>query len=112
MSGPALARAPIHPGEYIAETLDELDMSARELGQALHVSPNRITEIIRGRRGITADTALRLGRWLGTGSEIWMNLQKTYDLRAAELENGDAIDKEVTPREGIPSVPSGTPGRS
>lgn len=101
-----MTRPPVHPGEYIAETLEELDMSARELGQALHVSPNRITEIIRGRRGITADTALRLGRWLGTGPDIWMNLQKTFDLRAAELEHGAEIEQEVAPREGIPSVPS------
>lgn len=107
-----MTRPPVHPGEYVAETLEELDMSARELGQALHVSPNRITEIIRGRRGITADTALRLGRWLGTGPDIWMNLQKTYDLRAAELEHADAIEKEVTPREGIPSAPVGTLGES
>ncbi len=54
-------RPPIHPGEYIAETLEELDMSARELAMALNVPTNRTTEIVRGRRGMTADTALRLG---------------------------------------------------
>lgn len=94
-----MARAPIHPGEYIVETLDELDMSARELALALDVPTNRITEIIRGRRGVTADTALRLGRWLDTGPDVWMNLQKTWGLRTAEQEHGADIERNVSPRE-------------
>lgn len=107
-----MAREPVHPGEYIAETLEELDMSARELGEALHVSPNRITEIVRGRRSITADTALRLGRWLGTGPELWMNVQKTYELRAAEQEHGEEIAREVVPREDLRSLHVGSLGES
>jgi len=91
-------RPPIHPGEYIAETLEELDMSARELGLALTIPANRITEIARERRGITADTALRLGRWLDTAPDVWMNLQKTWELRTAEAEHGAEIERTVRPR--------------
>lgn len=96
-----MARPPVHPGEYIAETLDELDMSARELAVALDIPANRITEIVRGRRGISADTALRLGRWLGTGPEVWMSLQKTWELKTAELEHGAEIERAVVPRPGV-----------
>jgi addiction module HigA family antidote len=59
-------------------------MSANELAKELGVPTNRLTEIIRGKRGISGDTALRLGRWFGTGPDIWMNLQKNYELRLAE----------------------------
>ncbi len=94
-----MAREPIHPGEYIAETLEELDMSARELALALDVPTNRITEIVRGRRAISADTALRLGRWLNTGPDVWMNLQKTWELRTAEQSHGSEIERTVYPRD-------------
>jgi addiction module HigA family antidote len=95
-----MARPPVHPGEYIAETLEELDMSARELAAALDIPANRITEIIRGRRGVSADTALRLGRWLGTGPDVWMNLQKSWELETAEQEHGAEIERAVVPRPG------------
>ncbi len=68
-------------------------MSANELAKELGVPTNRLTEIIRGRRGISGDTALRLGRWFGTGPDIWMNLQKNYELRLATQELGDALNK-------------------
>lgn len=90
---------PIHPGEILAEdVLAELGMTGRELARELNVSPNRISEILRGRRAITADTALRLSRWLGTSPELWMNLQQAYDLESAQLTVGDAIQREVKPR--------------
>lgn len=92
-----MSRAPTHPGEYITETLEELDMSARDL--ALDIPTNRITEIIRGRRGITADTALRFGRWIGTGPDVWMNRQKTWELRTVEQAHGADIERAVQPRE-------------
>ncbi|MHC5823343.1 MAG: HigA family addiction module antitoxin [Nostoc sp.] len=76
-----MSRPPIHPGKILADELDELQMSASELARILHVTTNRITEIINGERSITADTALRLGQWFGTGAELWMNLQKNYELR-------------------------------
>lgn len=92
-------RRPIHPGEILAEdVLVELDMSGRQLAEALGVSPNRISEILRGRRAISADTALRLARWLGTSATVWLNLQQAYDLEVAESESGAAIEREVTPR--------------
>ncbi len=90
---------PIHPGEILAEdVLAELDLTGRELARILNVSPNRISEILRGRRAITADTALRLSRWLGTSPEMWLNLQQAYDLEVAQREVGSLIEREVTPR--------------
>ncbi|CAN5511405.1 HigA family addiction module antitoxin [soil metagenome] len=90
---------PVHPGEVIGEDiLTELGMSAKELAKQLGVPPNRITEIIRGRRSITADTALRLARWLGGPPEIWLDLQRRYDLETAELASGDEIRQTVKPR--------------
>ncbi len=92
-------RRPIHPGEILAEdVLAELGMSRRQLAEALGVAPNRISEILRGRRAISADTALRLARWLGTSPTVWLNLQQAYDLEVAEIESGAAIEREVTPR--------------
>jgi addiction module HigA family antidote len=88
----------IHPGEHIAEELVELDMTASELARALDIPANRATAILRGRRGITADTALRLGRWLGTSPEFWMNLQQIYELRLAQQTHGAEIERTVTPR--------------
>ena len=79
-----MARTPIHPGEILADELAELSMSAAELARILRVPTNRITQIISGKRAMTADTALRLGKWLGTGPELWLNLQKSYELRLAE----------------------------
>jgi len=84
-----MTRPPIHPGEYIAETLEDLDVSARELGLALNIPANRIT----------ADTALRLGRWFGTGPDVWMNLQKTWELLTTEAEHGAEIERTVQPRD-------------
>lgn len=82
-----MARLLIHPGEHLADELKALGMSANQLAKELGVPTNRITEIIRGKRGISGDTALRLGRWFGTGPDIWMNLQKK--LRAAASRPGN-----------------------
>jgi addiction module HigA family antidote len=93
-------RKPIHPGEVLAEdVLAELNMSGRQLAEVLNVSPNRISEILRGRRAITADTALRLSRWLGTSPRFWLDLQQAYDLEVAEIESGAQIEREVSPRQ-------------
>jgi len=88
-----MARLLIHPGEHLADELKALGMSANQLAKELGVPTNRITEIIRGKRGISGDTALRLGRWFGTGPDIWMNLQKNYELRRAAQEIGEALQK-------------------
>ena len=88
-------RTPTHPGEHIAVELEELGLSATQLAKQLGIPANRITEIIRGRRSVTADTALRLAAWLGTTPEFWMNLQSNYDLRMAELQDGEKIRQTV-----------------
>src|SRR5271157_2612403 len=86
-----MERSAIHPGEHLAEQLEELDMSAAELARQLKVPTNRITEILNGQRAVTGDTALRLGHFFGTSPEFWMNLQKLYELRLAEQKSGQAI---------------------
>jgi addiction module HigA family antidote len=88
-----VARTPIHPGEHLAEELKELGLSAAELARQIDVPVNRVTAIINGQRGITADTALRLGHWFGTSAEFWLNLQTLYELRIARAEVGDRVDK-------------------
>ena len=84
-------RDPIHPGETLREDLDALGMSAAELARRIEVPVNRITEILNGRRAVTGDTALRLGRFFGTSGEFWLNLQKLYELRLAERKSGAEI---------------------
>jgi addiction module HigA family antidote len=88
-----MARTPIHPGEHLAEELKELGVSAAELARQLDVPVNRVTGIINGQRGITADTALRLGHWFGTSPEFWLNLQTLYELRVARKEIGERVKK-------------------
>ena len=91
-----MARTPIHPGEHLAEELNELGMSAAELARQIDVPVNRITAILNGERGVTADTALRLGHWFGTTPEFWLNLQTLYELRLARQEVGDQVKKLPT----------------
>ena len=87
-----MAREPIHPGEILADELTELGISATELARQIKVPANRISQILSGKRSITADTALRLGRWFGSGPKIWLNLQQAYDLDVAALEMGSDLD--------------------
>ncbi len=91
-----MARTPIHPGEHLAQELEELGLSAAELSRQIDVPVNRITGIINGDRGITADTALRLGHWFGTSPEFWLNLQSLYELRLARAEVGARVEKLPT----------------
>lgn len=86
-----MARTPIHPGETLREDLEALGMSAAELSRQLAVPVNRITQILNGARGITGDTALRLGHFFNTSPEFWLNLQKLYDLRMAEQTKGHEV---------------------
>ena len=90
---------PIHPGEHVKEMMEESGLTMHQLAKALHVSPNRVTSIIHGQRGITGETALRLARYFGTSSEMWINLQAHYDLEVARDAFEAAILKEVQPRE-------------
>lgn len=90
---------PIHPGEVLREEyLLPLGLSASALAKALSVTPARINDIVRERRGITGDTALRLARYFGTDAQSWVNLQAIYDLRVAEMTSAETIRREVTPR--------------
>ncbi|ETX04944.1 HigA family addiction module antitoxin [Candidatus Entotheonella palauensis] len=88
-----MPREAIHPGEFLADELQELEMTAAELARLLQVPANRISQILAGKRGITADTALRLGRYFGTGPTIWLNLQQAYDLDVARQQAGPDIDR-------------------
>ena len=88
-----MTREPIHPGEFLVDELDEIGISPTELSRQIDVPPNRISQIVRGKRDITADTALHLGRFFGTGPELWMNLQKAYDLDKAKAALGPTIRK-------------------
>ena len=89
---------PVHPGEILGEEIEELGMSASAMAVALGVPTNRITTILKGQRGITADTALRLSRYFGTSAELWLNLQKSFELRVAEIRSGREIAERVQPR--------------
>ncbi|WP_260294970.1 HigA family addiction module antitoxin [Sedimenticola hydrogenitrophicus] len=89
----------VHPGEILqTEFLEELNLSAYKLAQDISVPRTRISDIIAGKRAITADTALRLGRYFGTTAQFWMNLQADYDLRKAVIELGEKLEQEVHPR--------------
>jgi addiction module HigA family antidote len=96
----SMARTAIHPGEHLADQLKELGMSAAELGRQLKVPTNRITGILNGQRAITGDSALRLAHFFGTSPELWLNLQKLYELRLAEAKVGAAIRRLPRLREG------------
>jgi antitoxin HigA-1 len=93
-----MTRPAIHPGEILKDELKDIGISAAELARILHVPTNRITQILNGKRAITADTALRLGQWFGTGAELWLNLQKSYELRLAQQLLGEEIQTTIEPR--------------
>ena len=100
-----MARTPIHPGEILADELKEIDLSAAELARTLGVPANRISQIIAGKRAISADTALRLGRYFGTSPDLWVNLQKTYELDLARRQIGQAI-KDIPQRPAATALAS------
>lgn len=91
-----MARPAIHPGEILAEELEGLGVSPTELSRQIAVPPNRVTQIIKGQRSITGDTALRLGHWFKTSAQFWLNLQTAYDIRVAQQKAGDEIDRLPT----------------
>ena len=87
---------PIHPGEILLEEfLKPMDISQYRLAKDISVDPRRINEIVRGKRAISADTALRLGRFFGTSARFWLNIQSHYDLELEEMELGDRLEEEV-----------------
>lgn len=93
------ALAPVHPGEVLREEfLEPMGISQYRLAKSLSVPPRRINEIVHGKRGVTADTALRLARYFGTTERFWLNLQTQYDLDVQRDRLGDRLDEEVTVR--------------
>ena len=90
---------PVHPGEILRDELEVLGLSANALSKAMDVPVNRITAILHGQRGVTANTELRLARYFGTTPQVWLNLQKTYELRRAENKTGRQIAERVRPRQ-------------
>lgn len=94
-------RDPIHPGEILADELAEVGLSGAQLAERLNVPDNRIYQILQGKRSITADTALRLGRFFGTGPDIWLALQKDYELDIAQAEQSANLDKIIPYRVAV-----------
>ena len=88
---------PIHPGEILSDVFSDAKLSASAAALSMSVPANRLTEIMQGRRAITADTALRLARFFGTSPQMWMNLQSNYELDHAEYESAERIAREVRP---------------
>jgi addiction module HigA family antidote len=93
-----MARPAIHPGEILRDELEELGITPTDLARQIAVPPNRISQIIGGRRSITGDTALRLGHWFGNSPAFWLNLQSSYDLRVAAQASGRHISRLPTRR--------------
>jgi len=91
-----MARPAIHPGEILADELEELAVSPTELARQIKVPANRITQIIQGKRAVTGDTALRLGHWFGTSAQFWLNLQTAHDIRLAAQQVGAEIKRLPT----------------
>lgn len=91
---------PVHPGEMLREDfLKPLGLSVNRLAMDLHVPVTRMNDIVRGRRSITADTALRLGKYFGTSAQFWLNLQSNYELELAQDLVGAQIESQVRPRQ-------------
>jgi antitoxin HigA-1 len=88
-----VARTPIHPGEILADEIESIGITAKRLADLLEVPPNRIYQIIAGKRSLTADTALRLSRYLGVSPAFWMNLQSAYDIDLALQQTGEALKR-------------------
>ena len=91
----------MHPGEILKETLDDLGMSMNQLAQQIRVPANRISAIVGGKRAITGETALRLGRYFSTTPAYWMNLQTRYDLDTAQDAYESLVKREVRPRSRV-----------
>ena len=88
-----MERTPIHSGEILADELEEIGLTAKKLADLIEVPPNRLYQILAGKRNLTADTALRLSQYFGMSADFWMNLQSTYELDLARQQNGKAIQR-------------------
>jgi addiction module HigA family antidote len=88
-----MARTPIHPGEILGDELEEIGLSAKKLADVIGVPPNRLYQLLAGKRSMTADTALRLSRYFGMSADFWMNLQSAYELDLTRRQIGKAIER-------------------
>jgi antitoxin HigA-1 len=88
-----MARTPIHPGEILSDELEEIGLSAKKLADVIQVPPNRLYQLLAGKRNITADTALRLGQYFGMSADFWMNLQSSFELDLARKQHGKEIQR-------------------
>jgi len=95
-----MTRPAIHPGEILADELAELGITPTYLARQIKVPPNRVTQLIKGQRGVTGDTALRLGHWFGASPQFWLNIQSAYDIRIAEQTSGAEIARLPTKESG------------
>lgn len=88
-----MARTPIHPGEILADELEEIGLTAKRLADVIEVPPNRLYQLLSGKRNVTADTALRLAQYFGMSADFWMSLQSAYELDLARQQSGKAIQR-------------------
>lgn len=104
-----MTKRAVHPGEILADELLKLGVTPTELARLINVPPNRVTQIIHGRRGVTGDTALRLAHWFGTEPQFWLNLQSAYEICIAEQRAGHDIARlPVRPGASRPNAPNVT----
>src|SRR5580765_2091251 len=99
-----MPRTPIHPGEILADELEEIGLSAKKLADVIEVPPNRLYQLLAGKRKVTADTALRLSQYFGMSADFWMNLQSAYELDLARQQVGKAIQR-IPKRSDLPAEP-------
>ena len=99
-----MARTPIHPGEILADELEEVGLSAKRLADIIEVPPNRLYQVLAGKRNVTADTALRLAQYFGMSADFWMNLQSAYELDLVRQQSGKAIQR-IPKRRDPPAEP-------
>lgn len=96
-------KSPIHPGEILADELEEIDLTVSQLARRIHVSEETLDRILQGNANITGDIALKLGRFFNTGAELWMNLQKAYELDVAREDLGNMLE-EIIPYQPVSSL--------
>src|SRR5271168_3780075 len=99
-----MPRTPIHPGEILADELEEIGLSAKKLADVIEAPPNCLYQLLAGKRNVTADTALRLSQYFGMSADFWMNLRSAYELDLARQRNGKAILRLPTRARQAPSV--------
>ncbi len=99
-----MARTPIHPGEILNDELEEIGLSAKKLADVIKVPPNRVYQLLAGKRNVTADTALRLSQFFGMSADFWMNLQSAYELDLARKQSGKDIQR-IPKRVEMPAAP-------